>query len=332
MKKKKILVTGADGFIGSHLTEKLASQNKYNIIALVNYNSFGGSGWLDTVSSEVKNKINIISGDIRDIKFVAKITKDCDIICHLAALISIPFSYHSPFSYVDTNIKGTLNLLQSSVDNKVKKFIHTSTSEVYGSAQYIPIDEKHPINAQSPYAASKVAADQLVNSYRDTFGLNTITLRPFNTFGPRQSDRAVIPAIINQVLSNKKQIKLGNLYTKRDFNFIDDITDAFVLAIECKKKIRDVLNIGSNYSISIKKLISEISKLTGKKINIVVEKKRLRPKNGEVDHLLASNKQIKKYLNWRPKYYGDKGFSKALELTINWFRKNKHFYKKNFYY
>lgn len=233
---------------------------------------------------------------------------------------------------MDTNINGTLNLLESSLENNVKKFVHTSTSEVYGSAQFTPIDEKHPINAQSPYAATKVAADQLVNSYRDTFGLNTITLRPFNTFGPRQSERAIIPSIINQAMINNKNIKLGNIDTKRDFTFINDTINAFERAIKTNRKIENVLNIGTNYSISIKSLAKMIFKILGKNLKIVIENKRVRPITGEVDHLKASNLLAKKKLLWKPNFNGEKGLKKALIITINWYKKNKNFYNNHFYF
>ena len=329
---KKILITGADGFIGSHLAEKLAKKKNFKVFALVQYNSFGSNGWLENIDLKIRRKINIVSGDIRDKKFVNTLTRNKDIICHLAALISIPYSYYSPYAYVDTNINGTLNLLESSLENNVKKFIHTSTSEVYGSAQFTPIDEKHPINAQSPYAATKVAADQLVNSYRDTFGLNTITLRPFNTFGPRQSERAIIPSIINQAMINDKNIKLGNIDTKRDFTFINDTINAFERAIKTGKKIDNVINVGTNYSITIKSLAKIIFKILGKNLKILKENRRVRPIKGEVDHLKASNLLAKKKLLWKPNFNGEKGLKKALIITINWYKKNKNFYNNHFYF
>ena len=329
---KKILITGADGFIGSHLAEKLAKKKNFKVFALVQYNSFGSNGWLENIDLKIRRKINIVSGDIRDKKFVNTLTRNKDIICHLAALISIPYSYYSPYAYVDTNINGTLNLLESSLENNVKKFIHTSTSEVYGSAQFIPIDEKHPINAQSPYAATKVAADQLVNSYRDTFGLNTITLRPFNTFGPRQSERAIIPSIINQAMINDKNIKLGNIDTKRDFTFINDTINAFERAIKTGKKIDNVINVGTNYSITIKSLAKMIFKILGKNLKILKENRRVRPIKGEVDHLKASNLLAKKKLLWKPNFNGEKGLKKALIITINWYKNNKNFYNNHFYF
>ena len=329
---KKILITGADGFIGSHLAEKLAKKKNFKVFALVQYNSFGSNGWLENIDLKIRRKINIVSGDIRDKKFVNTLTRNKDIICHLAALISIPYSYYSPYAYVDTNINGTLNLLESSLENNVKKFIHTSTSEVYGSAQFTPIDEKHPINAQSPYAATKVAADQLVNSYRDTFGLNTITLRPFNTFGPRQSERAIIPSIINQAMINDKNIKLGNIDTKRDFTFINDTINAFERAIKTSKKIDNVINVGTSYSITIKSLAKMIFKILGKNLKILKENRRVRPIKGEVDHLKASNLLAKKKLLWKPNFNGEKGLKKALIITINWYKKNKDFYNNHFYF
>lgn len=329
---KKILITGADGFIGSHLAEKLAKKKNFKIFALVQYNSLGSNGWLENIDLKIRRKINIVSGDIRDKKFVNTLTRNKDIICHLAALISIPYSYYSPYAYVDTNINGTLNLLESSLENNVKKFIHTSTSEVYGNAQFTPIDEKHPINAQSPYAATKVAADQLVNSYRDTFGLNTITLRPFNTFGPRQSERAIIPSIINQAMINDKNIKLGNIDTKRDFTFINDTINAFERAIKTSKKIDNVINVGTSYSITIKSLAKMIFKILGKNLKILKENRRVRPIKGEVDHLKASNLLAKKKLLWKPNFNGEKGLKKALIITINWYKKNKDFYNNHFYF
>ena len=329
---RKILITGAEGFIGSHLAEELARKKDFQVFALVQYNSFGNIGWLENIDLKIKKKINIVLGDIRDKKFVSNLTKNKDIICHLAALISIPYSYHSPYAYVDTNINGTLNLLESSLENNIKKFVHTSTSEVYGSAQFTPIDEKHPINAQSPYAATKVAADQLVNSYRDTFGLNTITLRPFNTFGPRQSERAIIPSIINQTMINDKNIKLGNIDTKRDFTFINDTINAFEKAIKTNKKIENVLNIGTNYSITIKSLAKMIFKILGKNLKILKENRRVRPIKGEVDHLKASNSLAKKKLLWKPNFHGEKGLKKALIITINWYKKNKDLYNNHFYF
>ena len=329
---KKILITGADGFIGSHLAEKLAKKKNFKVFALVQYNSFGSNGWLENIDLKIRRKINIVSGDIRDKKFVNTLTRNKDIICHLAALISIPYSYYSPYAYVDTNINGTLNLLESSLEKNVKKFIHTSTSEVYGSAQFTPIDEKHPINAQSPYAATKVAADQLVNSYRDTFGLNTITLRPFNTFGPRQSERAIIPSIINQAMINDKNIKLGNIDTKRDFTFINDTINAFERAIKTSKKIDNVINVGTSYSITIKSLAKMIFKILGKNLKILKENRRVRPIKGEVDHLKASNLLAKKKLLWKPNFNGEKGLKKALIITINWYKKNKNFYNNHFYF
>ncbi len=328
---KKIFVTGGGGFIGSHLVEELLKQN-YKVKVLVEYEMNNRWGWIDTFNKDYKNKLEVVIGDIRDYNLILNVTKDIDIIYHLAALISIPYSYKASESYIDTNVKGTLNLLNASIANKIKLFVHTSTSEVYGSAQYVPIDEKHPINSQSPYAASKAGADQLAMSFYKSFGLPVTIIRPFNTFGPRQSLRAIIPTIINQSIKDDK-IKLGNLDSLRDFTFVDDTVKGFILAMKYKKCIGEVINLGTGYEFTIKETLKTILKISKKKGIINIEKKRLRPKKSEVDRLLSNNKKAKKILNWKPKYVGKKGFEAAIKETYRWFKNkdNTKFYKTDIY-
>jgi len=328
----KIFVTGASGFIGSHLVEKLAL-NGYDVKALVPYNTENSWGWIDSFDLEIKKKIKVISGDITDQDLILKETKKCDIIFHLAALISIPYSYKSPRSYMYTNIMGTLNILEAGKINKAKKIVITSTSEVYGSAQYIPIDEKHPLNAQSPYAASKIAADQISLSYFKSFNLPITIIRPFNTFGPRQSQRAAIPTIISQILNNKKTIKLGNLKSSRDFTLVHDTVDGFIKTINNKECVGQVINLGTGSHFTIMETVKIISKILKKEIKIEIDKKRIRPSRSEVDRLLSNNLKSKKILKWKPKYSGRLGFYKALEITINWFKEpeNLKLYKSDTY-
>ena len=316
---KKILVTGADGFIGSHLVEKLVTKG-YPVKAFVYYNSFNSWGWLDKIKKDILNEVEIIPGDIRDFEIVKNAVSDCQLVFNLAALIGIPYSYLAPSSYVDTNINGALNVLQAA-KNKNIKVIHTSTSEVYGSPLKLPIEETHRLHAQSPYAASKIGADQMALSFYNSFNLPVSILRPFNTYGPRQSLRAVIPTIFTQVLNPKiKKIKLGNIYTTRDFNYIDDTVDGFISTINNNKIIGKTINLGNSYDISIKKVVELISKITKIKKEIDSDKKRIRPKKSEVDRLCASNELAKKILNWKPKYVGYKGFEEGLKLTLNWFK------------
>ena len=291
--KTKILITGSEGFIGSHLVDFLLKK-KLNIRCFIHYNSFSNYGWLDNYFD--KKNLDVCLGDVRDSNFVDKAVYGCTHVIHLASLIAIPHSYNSAQSYVETNIKGTLNLLQSSVKHEITKFIHTSTSEVYGTAQKIPIDEKHPLNAQSPYAASKIAADQLALSFFKSFNLPVTILRPFNTYGPRQSARAIIPTIITQLL-NKNKIYLGDLNPTRDFNYVNDIVNAFYLAIDNKKIIGEVINLGSNYEISIKNLKNLIMKINDRKVKIEISPQRIRPKKSEVHRLLCNNNKAKSCLN-----------------------------------
>jgi len=311
-----ILVTGADGFIGSHLSETLVKQGK-EVRSFVQYNSFNSSGWLD--NSPLAKDMDIFSGDIRDPYAVNRAMKGCDSVLNLAALIGIPYSYYSPGSYVDTNITGTLNLLNSARDLNVEKFVQTSTSEVYGTAQYVPIDENHPLNAQSPYAATKISGDQIALSFYQSFDLPVSVLRPFNTYGPRQSARAVIPTIITQILNDKKTIKLGKIFPTRDFNYVEDTVSGFIAALESKQDYGEVVNIGSNYEVSIEDTVNIISNILNKEIEILTDKERLRPEKSEVERLWCNNSKAKNLYGWEPKYGGLKGFKTGLTSTIDWF-------------
>ena len=296
---KRVLITGADGFIGSHLTELLV-ESGYEVRALAQYNSFNNWGWLENI--RCKDEIEIISGDIRDPFFCKNISRDVDAIFHLAALIAIPYSYEAPSSYVDTNIQGTLNICQAGLENNVKKIIHTSTSEVYGTAKYVPIDEDHPLQPQSPYSASKIAADNMAMSYFNAFNLPLTIARPCNTYGPRQSARAVIPTIILQIANGAKEIKLGDLSPTRDFNYVIDTCQAFISILESKNTLGEVINIGSNTEISIKDTLQVIKDLMSSEVVFVEDKDRLRPKKSEVFRLWCDNKKINKLTGFKPKY------------------------------
>ena len=330
--KKKILVTGADGFIGSHLTEELVRQG-YDVRAFVYYNSFNSWGWLDHAPQEIKSHIDIFSGDIRDPYGVKTAMQGCTNVLNLAALIAIPYSYHSPATYVDTNIKGTLNVVQAARELGVEKVVHTSTSEVYGTALYVPIDEKHPLQGQSPYSASKIGADQMALSYYRSFDTPVAIIRPFNTYGPRQSARAVIPTIISQLANGKKTIKLGAISPTRDFNYVKDTVQGFISVMESEKSIGDVINIGSNYEVSIGETAELIAETMGVDINIETDEQRLRPEKSEVERLWADNKKAKELLGWVPKYGGKDGFCGGLKETIEWFTnpKNLSQYKADVY-
>lgn len=318
LKNKKILVTGADGFIGSHLTETLMKRG-LDVRAFVYYNSFGSWGWLDHVSADIKSSLDIFAGDIRDPNGVRTAMKGCDIVFHLAALIAIPYSYHSPDSYVDTNIKGTLNIVQAARDLDVQKIIHTSTSEVYGTALRVPIDEEHPLKGQSPYSATKIGADQIAMSFYNSFGTPVSIARPFNTYGPRQSARAVIPAIITQIASGKRNIKLGALHPTRDFNYVKDTVSGFIAVAESDQSQGEVINIGSNFEISIGDTARLISEVMDRPINIETDQQRLRPEKSEVDRLWACNKKAKRLLGWEPEFGGRDGFKRGLSETVQWF-------------
>ncbi len=326
--KKKILITGADGFIGSHLVEKLYKLG-FSIRATSLYNSFNSQGWLDTLDNKILKKIEIIKCDISDSSMVDTIVKKCDIVINLAALIGIPYSYSAPESYVKTNVYGTLNLLSASRKYKIKKFIHTSTSEIYGNPLYLPIDEKHPAQAFSPYSATKISADQLVMSFYRSFNLNASILRPFNTFGPRQSLRAVIPTIINQVLMGRKEIILGSTNPKRDFSYVDDTINGFINVIKSNQAKGEIINLGSGYQFSIIDTVKIISKIMGKRLKIKIDNKRVRPKKSEIYNLLSNNKKAKKLLKWKPIYCGKRGFESGLIKTVEWYSKEQNLKKFN---
>ena len=328
----KILITGADGFIGSHLTETLVRQG-YDVRAFVLYNSFNSCGWLDNCSEDVKAKFEVFAGDIRDPNGVRAAMKGCDVVLHLAALIAIPYSYHSPDTYVDTNIKGTLNILQAVRDLGVSKLVHTSTSEVYGTAKFVPMTEEHPLQGQSPYSASKIGADQIAMSFYTSFDTPVATLRPFNTYGPRQSARAVIPTIITQIANGKRQIKLGAVHPTRDFNYVSDTVAGFIAAMNSDRAVGEVINIGSNFEISIGDVAKTIAEVMGEKIEIITDEQRLRPEKSEVERLWASNEKARKLLNWQPQYGGLDGFSRGVVETVEGFGdpKNLSAYKTDIY-
>ena len=327
---KKILVTGGAGFIGSHLVEKLVKLG-YKVKTIVPYNINNSWGWIDSFPNDIKKNLEVVSGDICDQNFVLEEAKKVEIIFHLAALISIPYSYKSPQSYVSTNVNGTLNMLEAARENNVELFVQTSTSEVYGSSQFIPITENHPLHAQSPYAASKIASDQLAISYYNSFELPTLILRPFNTFGPRQSLGS--NTIITQMVSNDKKIKLRSLAPRRDFTFVSDTVDGFISAIGNKKCLGQTINLGTGKDFSIGETLKNIEMIMKKKANVQIDKNRLRPKKSEVNRLLSSNSKAKKYLNWSPKFKGSKGFKEGLQKTIDWFSKEENLkqYKDKFY-
>lgn len=328
---KRILVTGADGFIGSHLTEKLVGMG-CNVRAFVLYNSFNTWGWLDTSPQEIKDNLEIFSGDIRDPHGVKAAMKDCDIVLHLAALIAIPYSYHSPSTYIDTNINGTLNVLQAARELELEKVVHTSTSEVYGTAKFVPITEEHPLQGQSPYSASKIGADQLAFSFYSSFNTPVVTIRPFNTYGPRQSARAVIPTVITQIANGKRKIKLGALHPTRDFNYVQDTVSGFIAAAQ-SNIVGEVINIGSNYEISIGDTVNLIAETMKIDLEIDTDQQRLRPQNSEIERLWADNTKAKQLLGWEPLYGGRDGFKRGLTETIDWFTNPDHLkkYKSNIY-
>lgn len=323
---KKVLVTGADGFIGSHLVESLL-QKGYQVKAFVYYNSFNTWGWLDTMPKEKLSQIEVFCGDIRDAYGVKEAMKGVDMVFHLAALIAIPFSYHSPEAYVDTNIKGTLNILQAAREQNVEKILVTSTSEVYGTAQYVPIDEKHPFQGQSPYSATKIGADRLAESFYRSFELPVSIVRPFNTYGPRQSARAVIPTIITQLLAGKEEIKLGSLSPTRDFNYVKDTVAGFIAIAESGRTIGEEINIATEAEVSIGDMAEEIISQLNPKARIICDEERLRPEKSEVNRLLGCNRKIKELTDWRPQYT----FERGIEETINWFSKNMDKYKVDIY-
>tara|TARA_X000000368_G_C22983178_1_gene690869 strand:- start:35 stop:1021 length:987 start_codon:yes stop_codon:yes gene_type:complete len=326
MNKKKILVTGSEGFIGSHLVEALLKKG-YKVRALSLYNSFNHWGWLDTIKQKKNKNLEVVSGDVRDYLFCEKLLSNIDIVFNLASLISIPYSYDSPESFIDTNIKGTYNLCVASKKNKIKNFFHISTSEVYGSAIYTPIDENHPLQPQSPYSATKISSEAIAQSFYYSFSLPLTIIRPFNTYGPRQSARAIIPSIIIQILNKNKIINLGNTDSIRDFTYVVDQCNALIKMINIKNINGQIFNLGSNKSIAIKDLIIILKNLTKSNSNIKLDKQRLRPKKSEVNELLCDNSKIKKIINNYPKTT----FKKGLKETINWFNKNIENYKSEIY-
>ena len=323
---KKVLVTGAEGFIGSHLTERLVELGA-DVTALAQYNSFNNWGWIDTFDKNVKESINVVTGDIREYDGMKRIIKGQEVVLHLAALIAIPYSYLSPMAYVRTNVEGTTNVLEACREYNVEKIVHTSTSETYGTALYVPIDEKHPMQGQSPYSASKIGADKMAESYYKSFNMPIATIRPFNTYGPRQSARAVIPTIISQILAGKTEIKLGSLTPTRDFNFVKDTAEAFIKVAESEKTIGEVINAGSNHEITIGDTVKKIIKIIGKDVKILCDDERLRPKNSEVNRLWADNTKIKELTGWKPNYTIDDG----LEATVDWIKNNMQYFKTDIY-
>jgi NAD dependent epimerase/dehydratase len=322
----KVLITGGDGFIGSHLTELLIREG-FSVKSLSQYNSFNYWGWLEDI--ECIDKVEILNGDVRDPHFCKHITKDVDIIFHLAALIAIPYSYIAPDSYVDTNIKGTLNICQAALENGVKRVIHTSTSEVYGTARYVPIDEDHPLQPQSPYSASKIGADAMAMSFFNAFDLPVTVARPFNTYGPRQSARAVIPTIISQIASGKKEIKLGDVTPTRDFNYVLDTCRGFLQLAQTDKAVGQTVNIGSNFEISIGDTLNLIRELMNSDVIFLADEKRLRPEKSEVFRLWCDNSKIRELTNFKPEY----DIRKGLQATIEWFMRSENLkkYKADIY-
>jgi len=321
-----VLVTGADGFIGSHLTEALVREG-YKVRAFSYYNSFNSWGWLDHLSRDIMKNVEVFTGDIRDPNGVREAMKGIDQVFHLAALIAIPFSYHSPDTYVDTNIKGTLNVLQAAKELNTNRILVTSTSEVYGTAQYVPIDEKHPYQGQSPYSATKIGADRLAESFYRSFDMPISIVRPFNTYGPRQSARAVIPTIITQLLAGKEEIKLGSLTPTRDFNYVKDTANGFIEIAKSKNTIGEEINIATQQEISIGQLAEELIRQINPKAKIICDEQRLRPENSEVNRLLGSNQKIKSFTDWEPKY----SFEQGLFETITFFKSHLNQYKTDIY-
>lgn len=329
----KILVTGADGFIGSHLVEKLV-RDGFMVKAFVMYTANGTWGWLDSLPADVMSHVEVFVGDVRDEHAVNVALRDCSTVLHLAALIGIPFSYYSPSTYLQVNVQGTLNVLQAGLDLGLERVVCTSTSEVYGTAQYVPMDERHPLNAQSPYAATKVAADQIALSFHRSFGLPLTIIRPFNTFGPRQSARAIIPTVITQLLSGKLHLDLGNLSPTRDFTYVSDTIDGFVKAIAAVGLDGKTINLGSNFEISIEDLVTIIAKICDKEFSVSTDPNRLRPKLSEVERLWSDNTVAKQMLGWEPKFSGSlAALTQGLEKTVDWFsdRSNLARYKAGIY-
>lgn len=329
---KRVLVTGADGFIGSHLTEHLV-RSGVDVRAFVYYNSFNSWGWLDDADPNIRQSMDVFAGDIRDPNGVRTAMQGCDVVLHLAALIAIPYSYHSPDTYVDTNVKGTLNVVQAARELGVERVVHTSTSEVYGTARFVPITEEHPLQGQSPYSASKIGADQIAQSFQLSFGTPVSIIRPFNTYGPRQSARAVIPTIITQIANGVRQLKLGAVHPTRDFNFVRDTARGFVAVAECDAAIGQVVNVGSNYEISVGDTARLIAELMGQEVEFITDEQRMRPAGSEVERLWADNSKARELTGWSPEYPGVEGLRRGLRETIAWFgdRENLRRYKSGLY-
>lgn len=315
---KKVLVTGADGFIGSHLVEHLVALGA-DVRAFVYYNSFNSWGWLDEIDEPIRQSLDVFAGDIRDPHGVRTAMQGCDVVMHLAALIAIPYSYHSPDTYVDTNVKGTLNVVQAARELNIERVVHTSTSEVYGTARFVPISEQHPLQGQSPYAASKIGADQMATSFHLSFGTPVAVIRPFNTYGPRQSARAVIPTIITQIAAGARQVRLGAMHPTRDFNHVLDTVRGFVAVAECDAAVGQVLNVGSNHEISIGATAATIARLMDREVEFVSDDQRMRPTGSEVERLWADNQRVRALTGWAPTYGGGEGFERGLQETISWF-------------
>lgn len=315
---KRVLVTGADGFIGSHLVENLVRAG-VTVRAFVLYNSFNSWGWLDECAADVRGHFEVFAGDIRDPHGVRVAMQDCDAVFHLAALIAIPYSYHSPDTYVDTNVKGTLNVVQAARDLSVARVIHTSTSEVYGSARQVPMTEDHPLQGQSPYSASKIGADQIAMAFHASFDTPVAVVRPFNTYGPRQSARAVIPSVIMQIASGRSEVRIGSLFPTRDFSFVSDTVAGFTAALTADNVVGEVINLGSGFEISIGDTVKAIADVMGATIEVSVDEQRQRPGKSEVERLCASSEKARRLLNWSPRFAGSDGFRRGLAATVDWF-------------
>jgi dTDP-glucose 4,6-dehydratase len=316
---RRVLITGADGFIGSHLVEGLV-RGGVPVRAFVLYNSFNSWGWLDHCAPDVKGQFDVFAGDIRDPHGVRAAMRDCDAVLHLAALIAIPYSYHSPDTYVETNVKGTLNVVQAARDLSVRRVVHTSTSEVYGTARQVPITEDHPLQGQSPYSASKIGADQIALSFHTSFDTPVVVIRPFNTYGPRQSARAVIPSVITQIASGERRIRLGAVHPTRDFSFVTDTVAGFIKALSADDVVGEVINLGSGFEVSIGDTVRTIADVMGVNVEVVLDEQRLRPDKSEVERLCASSEKARRLLDWSPEFAGMNGFARGLAKTVDWFK------------
>lgn len=327
--KELVFITGADGFIGSHLTESLIKSGNYRVRALVKYNSFNSLGWLDRSVALDSPNLEVTAGDIRDQGFTVRTMERVDKVIHLAALIAIPYSYRAPESFIQTNVLGTLNILEAARTNGIRRLIHTSTSETYGTAQSVPISETHSLNAQSPYAASKIAADKLVESYVLSYDTPAVTVRPFNTYGPRQSARAVLPTVITQILSGRRKIVLGSITPTRDFSYVADTVSAFQTILDSTEGLGQTFNLGSGFEISVKDCVELIGEIMGVELEVISDNERVRPKNSEVERLLADNSKVREFFGWAPEHAGLEGFRRGLEKTIEWFSQPENLARYN---